>query len=76
MFMRRYNAKLAIKKATMKMYLEEECGELSTEFTDFTLYLLRDGRRFRIWKLDCSITCSVTMGAYFEGYHLWNRGCR
>ncbi len=24
----------------MKMYLEE-CGELSTEFTDFTLYLLR-----------------------------------
>ncbi len=30
MFMRRYNAKLAVKKATMKMYLEEECGELST----------------------------------------------
>ncbi len=25
----------------MRMHLEEECGELSTEFTDFTIYLLR-----------------------------------
>ncbi|CAL9960330.1 hypothetical protein VPHD249_0057 [Vibrio phage D249] len=69
MFMKRYNAKLALKKAAMKMYLEEECAECSTEFPDFTLYLLRDGRRFRIWKADGSITCSVTMGAYFEGFH-------
>lgn len=68
MFMKFYKARLAIKKASMKLWLEDECGELATEFTDFTLYLLRDGRRFRIWKTDGSITCSVTMGYKYEGF--------